>query len=125
MRWSGPCGIVGRVWPRHGQLGRPLNAVVRHQTMNVLANVFIWGVVGGAALGVALHYVVPSELRSKFARNFMLTGGMGILCEIVPFALSIDRPNLAPALTAVGITLVVFFLAGLVLRVIERRRSGV
>ena len=24
MRWSGPVGVVGRVWPRHGQRGRPL-----------------------------------------------------------------------------------------------------
>src|SRR5471032_3385800 len=31
MRWSGPRGIVGRVWPRHEQRGRPLNSVVRHQ----------------------------------------------------------------------------------------------
>src|SRR5450631_783062 len=31
MRWSGPRGIVGRVWPRHEQRGRPLNSGVRHQ----------------------------------------------------------------------------------------------
>src|SRR5471032_2978720 len=29
MRWSGPWVIVGRVWPRHGHRGRPLNSVVR------------------------------------------------------------------------------------------------
>ena len=28
-RWSGPWNIVGRVWPRHGRRGRPLNSVVR------------------------------------------------------------------------------------------------
>ena len=30
-RWSGPRGMVGRVWPRHGHRGRPLNWVVRAQ----------------------------------------------------------------------------------------------
>src|SRR5258706_454534 len=29
MRSSGPGNIVGRVWPRHGGRGRPLNSVVR------------------------------------------------------------------------------------------------
>jgi hypothetical protein len=29
MRWSGPWGIVGRVWPRLDRCGRPLNSVVR------------------------------------------------------------------------------------------------
>jgi predicted membrane channel-forming protein YqfA (hemolysin III family) len=93
--------------------------------MNVLAHVFIWVVVGGAALGVVLHYVVPTEFRSRVARNFIATGGILILFEIAPFALSIDRPNLAPALMASGITLVVFLVAGLVLYAIEKRRSGV
>ncbi len=35
MCWSGPWTIVGRVWPRHGHRGRPLNAIVRqHQDMD-------------------------------------------------------------------------------------------
>jgi hypothetical protein len=28
-RSSGPANIVGRVWPRHGQRGRPLSSVIR------------------------------------------------------------------------------------------------
>src|SRR5258706_7708758 len=31
-RWSGPGSIVGRVWPRHGGHGRPLNSVVRQHS---------------------------------------------------------------------------------------------
>jgi len=29
--------------------------------MNVFANVVIWGVVAGVALGVVLHYAIPVE----------------------------------------------------------------
>jgi hypothetical protein len=32
-RSSGPWGIVGRVWPRHGHRGRPLNSVVIRQSV--------------------------------------------------------------------------------------------
>ncbi len=41
MRWSGPWGIVGRVWPRHEQRGRPLNSVVRlHVAMSAEKTTF-------------------------------------------------------------------------------------
>jgi hypothetical protein len=37
MRWSGPWNIEGRVWPRHEQRGRPLNAIVRRHS-KMIAN---------------------------------------------------------------------------------------
>jgi ABC-type Fe3+-siderophore transport system permease subunit len=104
--------------------GRPLNAIVRHQTMNVLANVLIWGVVAGAVLGAILYFAVPSDLRFLTERACLRFGGSGVVGQIIPFALWINRPNLAPAMTALGIMFLGGLVAGLVLSG-TRRRSGV
>src|SRR5688500_16576010 len=36
-RWSGPWVIVGRVWPRHRQHGRPLNSAARSHTRGTIS----------------------------------------------------------------------------------------
>jgi hypothetical protein len=92
--------------------------------MNVLANVLIWGVVAGVVLGAILYFAVPSGLRSLAERACLRFGGVGVVAEIITFALWINRPILAPAITALGIMFLGGLVAGLVLSG-TRRRSGV
>src|SRR5471030_1591654 len=69
MRWSGPWGIAGRVWPRHEQRGRPLNAIVsRHETIAMAAQKkglrIRW-----ATLPVSLRAVIAGVLIALVAAN--------------------------------------------------------
>ncbi len=75
MRLSGPWNSVGRVFPRHGHRGRPLNWVVR---WHVDASRLVWivlivlGVV--AAIGLALVRTNEAEI----ARLSMAFPGAGL-----------------------------------------------
>jgi hypothetical protein len=55
-RSSGPWGMVGRVWPRHGGGGRPLNSVVRRHANSV-------------SLGSALRNCGIGGIRGRRIRN--------------------------------------------------------
>ena len=46
--------MVGRVWPRHGHRGRPLNAIVRHHwATSMRRTLMIWATVGVPATFIA------------------------------------------------------------------------
>jgi hypothetical protein len=58
---------VGRVWPRHGHRGRPLNSVVRQLVRNVetaILGAFISAVVVGA-FAIFAHTLVYVGLRRR------------------------------------------------------------
>ena len=62
-RSSCPWVIVGRVWPRHGHRGRPLNSIVRAQIdMDTLPQGF-WGRMLWVALGAAVGVVCVLIIR--------------------------------------------------------------
>jgi hypothetical protein len=71
MRWSGPWNIVGRVWPRHGHRGRPLNAIVRRHVKTLVAVVLFGGLLpavasnGGESRSVLLEFYPEAVVRAK------------------------------------------------------------
>jgi small basic protein len=92
--------------------------------MNVYVNVVIWGVVAGIALGVVLYYAIPDEFRPIVERACLRFGGVGVLFQIA--ALAITRGEVsAQVITAIGITVLTFLVAGVWLFSARKRRSGV
>ena len=64
MRCSGPWCIAGRVWPRHGHRGRPLNTIVSHHEHSL----------------EVLKYMVPRPVQWK-----VTTRGMVASALLMPF----------------------------------------
>jgi hypothetical protein len=80
--------MVGRVWPRHGHRGRPLNSVVRHHMAPSRVTPPGWTiwVVGGiaATVHVAICFVVaqhPSEGSWQWFPVFVLDFPFSIAIE--------------------------------------------
>jgi hypothetical protein len=62
---------VGRVWPRHGRRGRPLNSVVSCHSMKLSTNVALWG----------LAVLAAAVLEQVIANPAYLDGPMGAFVE--------------------------------------------
>jgi hypothetical protein len=69
---------VGRVWPRHGHRGRPLNSVVSHLKMSVLVRRIILPFVAIAILWAALILVGSLSVEAIF--------GAGVSERMTPFS---------------------------------------
>ena len=118
--------MVSRVWPRHGHRGRPLNSVVRHQTMSSLATICIWAVVAGLVAGAVLHAKVPSELRARVERTTLRWGVIGVVLMSGPFAVMKHTVANRSAEIALGLTVAIPLVTGVVLYILgKRERSGV
>jgi hypothetical protein len=92
--------------------------------MNVYANIIVWGVVGGIALGVVLYYLIPVEFRRRVEGVCLRVGGFGVLSEMVILAIIRGRVS-DGVITPIGIMLVTFLVAGISLFIASKRRSGV
>jgi len=93
--------------------------------MSVLVNVVIWGVVAGATLGVVLYYAVPGEFHPIVERICLRFGGFGAMFGFVSFAITMSKPGPTQVITALGITVLTFLVAGVWLFIANKRRSGV
>jgi hypothetical protein len=78
--------MVGRVWPRHGHRGRPLNSVVRHHMTASRGAAWIWSVLGvpvAFAVFIAIAYAKWGPLPF-----FSLTGESLLVAFLVVICLS-------------------------------------
>jgi peptidoglycan/LPS O-acetylase OafA/YrhL len=94
--------------------------------MSSLATICIWAVAAGVVAGVVLHNKVPSELRARVERSTLRWGVIGVVLMSGPFATMKHTAANWPAEVALGLTVAIPLVVGVVLYLLGKgRRSGV
>ena len=92
--------------------------------MNPLISVAIWGIVGGLAAGLVIHFKVPPDIRAKVERWCLRFGAFAPFMFIALANVS-TKAVAAQAVVALGLIMVIPLVAGIVLYVARRSASGV
>jgi hypothetical protein len=104
---------------RNGGRGRPLNSVVRHQTMDSVIIIVIVSVIGGAGAAWWIRSFLPDDVQLKIERRGLRAGSVGWAVGFVPCANLIEREISRTPIIAIGLILSLPLATGVALAIVR------